>query len=52
LNEFLYKSDSNKLELSGTGIAGLYCNIELTNRSSRKEYAFDGWYPLDMKIKQ
>ena len=52
INEFLYKSDNNKLVLSGTGIAGLYCNIELTNSYLKKEYSFEGWYPLDMKIKQ
>jgi hypothetical protein len=50
LNEFLYQADNHKLPISGENIEGLYCNIQLNQSHSKKEYTFDGWYQLDYKL--
>jgi hypothetical protein len=52
LNEFIYLADNKKLELSGTGIAGLYCYIQLKQNNLTQEYSFDGWYYLEKEIQR
>lgn len=52
LNEFIYLADNKKLELSYTGIAGLYCYIQLKQNKLTQEYSFDGWYHLETEIQR
>jgi hypothetical protein len=51
-NEFINQADKNKLKLSGTGIAGLYCYIYLKHSELKREYLLDGWYLLEQEILQ
>ncbi len=52
LNKFINQADNKTLELSGTGIAGLYCFIQLKQNELIREYSFDGWYYLELEMQQ
>src|SRR5262249_49195989 len=52
INEFIYQADNKKLELSGTGIGGVYCYILLKQNKLTQEYSFDGWYHFEIEIQR
>ena len=52
LSDFEFQADRNKILTDGSGISGLYCNIQLANGNTAKKYWFDGWYQLDDELKR